>query len=333
MGKILRVLALLALLPALLFAGGETGGDVLLERTGVRAIGMGGAYTAAGDDVESINYNPAGIAFVTRKEIEFLYPASEFAGLSVIYGAFAQPFEAYWFDGFMGISGIFRNIAPIDHPDANSDDPPVTYYDAAITATYATSLWQFLKSDIYKNINMGISVKAIIEQIGPHTGNTFALDLGMLYAEEGAPLKLGVSILNVGFPMKEVRGGGASTDPAFAGAPLPMTLRAGAAYKAVIDKNNTTQFALDYIQDFYDFGQFAFGIEHNLINILFMRLGYDMSIDTRNPSIFSGGIGILVTTSVPVPVTAGVNYTYRLQMWDWPNTTDALNYFSVILKF
>jgi hypothetical protein len=159
------------------------------------------------------------------------------------------------------------------------------------------------------------------------------MDLGMLYADPGWPLKLGVSLLNFGFPMKEVRANALSADPAFAGAPLPATLRAGAAYKVVIDKNNTTQFAFDYIQDFYDYAHFALGIEHNLINILFLRLGYDTSVDTRNPSVFSGGLGLLVTASVPVAVTIGVNYTYRLQMWDGFNAPDALNTLSFIIKF
>ena len=36
--------------------------------TGTRAIGMGGAYTAAGDDVSGIPYNPASVSFVKGQE-------------------------------------------------------------------------------------------------------------------------------------------------------------------------------------------------------------------------------------------------------------------------
>ena len=36
--------------------------------TGTRAIGMGGAYTAAADDVSGIPYNPASVSFVMGQQ-------------------------------------------------------------------------------------------------------------------------------------------------------------------------------------------------------------------------------------------------------------------------
>ena len=51
-------------------------------QTGVggRALGMGGAYVAIGDDVTSIYWNPAGLGFLDKGQIfiimhpQFLFP-------------------------------------------------------------------------------------------------------------------------------------------------------------------------------------------------------------------------------------------------------------------
>ena len=115
--------------------------------------------------------------------------------------------------------------------------------------------------------------------------------------------------------------------------PLPITLRGGAAYRLVIDTNNSTLFPLDYAHDFYDSGLAAIGVEHNLINILFLRLGYNMSADTRNPSALSAGAGICITTAVPVELTVSFNYAYRLVMWNWFNAPDSTHAVSIGVKF
>jgi len=69
--KIKRFLTLVlsAALPVFVFAGGETGGDVLKVDAGNRASGMAGAYTAAGAGVESIFYNPAGMSSLLKTKL------------------------------------------------------------------------------------------------------------------------------------------------------------------------------------------------------------------------------------------------------------------------
>ena len=37
--------------------------------TGTRAIGMGGAYTAAGNGISGVPYNPASIAFIDNQQV------------------------------------------------------------------------------------------------------------------------------------------------------------------------------------------------------------------------------------------------------------------------
>ena len=60
--------ALLSLFSSFLLADQGTTSAVFLKlEQGVRPIGMGGAYTAAADDVNSIMWNPAGLAKVPER--------------------------------------------------------------------------------------------------------------------------------------------------------------------------------------------------------------------------------------------------------------------------
>jgi hypothetical protein len=327
MGKLTKLTALLVLLPAVIFAAGDTGASVLGERTGGRAIAMGGAYTAAGDDVESMNYNPAGVAFIQKRQAELAWN-TEFPDTSVFYAAYAQPLETFIVEGLTGISIVYRSIPTISNPDAL--DPAINYYDAVVTGTYATSLWQFLKTDISKDIYAGLSAKIATEQMGPYNGTYLAFDAGTVVSLADTGLKLGLSILNAGVQLSATR---SDVNETLSKSPLPLTLRAGAAYKIKIDEKNNTQFSADYIQDFYDYSRFAVGLEHNLINIIFLRMGYNMAVDSRNPAVLSAGAGIYVTATTPVEITVGLNYTYRLYMISWFNSPDSLHAISGVFKF
>ncbi len=325
MGKIIKIIALLALLPAFAYAAGDTGADVLKERAGGRAVALGEAYTALGDDVESANYNPAGIASIVKREAEISWNV-KYAGMNVFYGAFAQPLETFILEGYTGLSAVYRSMPEIDNEDAV--DAPVNYYDAAITGTYACNLWQFIKEESLKNLSLGISAKIATEQMGTYTGTFLAFDAGVLLNLKGTGLRLGASLLNAGLQLASEKAGSTLTK-----SPLPLTARAGAAYKIIVDEKNSTQFSLDYAQDFYDYGRFGFGLEHNLVDILFLRAGYNMAVDTRSPAVISAGAGINVTATTPVEITVGLNYTYRLYMWSWMNSPDSLHSFSGVFKF
>src|SRR5437773_2646847 len=48
--------------PSFTFAGSKTGADFLKIPIGARAVGLGQAYTALAQDVDSLTWNPAGLA-------------------------------------------------------------------------------------------------------------------------------------------------------------------------------------------------------------------------------------------------------------------------------
>lgn len=330
MGKKLIFLFYIVAIPFVVFAAGETGADILKEKTGVKPLAVGEAYTSNANDLEGISYNPAAVAFIKSREITGSYLWKSFQ-MTVVNGAYAQPIEIFFIEGKGGISFIYRTIPEISNIDAN--DNPVNFYDILITATFANNLYYFIKNDFFKDVYTGLNIKFIQEQIGDNVGSTFAFDLGFIFSPLDLNYKIGLVLLNAGMPIKTLRGDTAESDIDFGSSPLPLTLRLGGSVAINIDKDNTTNFELDYIQNFYELSQFAFGIEHSIVNILFLRLGYNMYIDTKEPATLSVGVGISVTTSVPMMVTGEINYVYRVLMWNWFNSPDSTNAISIVFKF
>jgi hypothetical protein len=58
-----------------------------------------------------------------------------------------------------------------------------------------------------------------------------------------------------------------------------------------------------------------------------------MPTDLRNPSALSAGAGLYITTTIPVELTIGFNYAYRLVMWNWFTAPDSTHALSLSLKF
>src|SRR6185503_13482915 len=103
--------------PSLVLAGGpgSTSSAFLKLPSGARAIGMGESYTAAGNDVQSIGWNPAGIARMQNREFTFMH-AEWFQGIRYESLAYAMPLGGFIFVG----GGIdFLNSGSIDKTTFN----------------------------------------------------------------------------------------------------------------------------------------------------------------------------------------------------------------------
>ncbi len=300
-----------------IYAAGTTIGDVLNVAVGGRATGMGSAYTAAGNDVESINYNPAGIADITKIQMQYMYWFS-FADIGVHNISYAQSLENFFVEGKVGISGVYRYMPTISNE--NATDAPVNYYDFVLAGTYASKLDYFLPGDFNKNIDVGMNLKIIYENIGIYPLTAYALDLGAQLTPPGSNLKFGAVLQNLGMPVTLIKDS----------EPLPLTLRLGAAYKIDLQKNNLLLVDVDYIQDFYDTGQVAFGLEDGVAKIFFLRAGYTLNLDLKSPSFISLGVGLSITQFEFGIVS--VNYTYRPVFWNGVGVFDNTHILSLELQ-
>jgi len=293
--KRLLTLVLSAALPVFVFAGGETGGDVLKVDAGNRASGMAGAYTAAGAGVESIFYNPAGMSSLLKTQFVYSHLFS-YASMAVEQISFGKYVDTPLIEGSAGLSILYRHMPAISNADAK--DAPVEFYDFVLAGVFANDMYSIIRDEFYKNLTFGISAKLIFENIGLYKATTYAADLGIKYAFPGSGFALGAAVLNAGAPVKIIS----------ESAPLPLTARIGARYQFDFDADNHLDLALDYIHDFYDYPRAAFGIEDKLIDMLYLRLGINAPFDSRSAAFAAAGFGVKIT-QFEVDVT--LNYTYK----------------------
>src|SRR5271170_6902635 len=81
---------------------GDTGAAFLKLDTGPRAIGMGGSFAGLADDVNAIQYDPAGLAYLTQKEVTLMH-AIWFEDIFYDYLGVAWPLSGNM--GTIGFSG------------------------------------------------------------------------------------------------------------------------------------------------------------------------------------------------------------------------------------
>ena len=92
------------------------GADFLSGGVGARALGMGGAYVALAQDVNSGYWNPAGLSHLAYPEFAYMH-AERFAGIVTFdYGSVAFPINANSTLGISffrsGVNDIYRRTIP-----------------------------------------------------------------------------------------------------------------------------------------------------------------------------------------------------------------------------
>lgn len=190
----------------------DEGAAFLKLGTGARATGVGGAYTALGDDASSIGWNPAGLARLEKREATASH-AELVEKTKFDFAAYAHPTEM----GTFAAGLVYLSHGNIDGRDGlGRQTGNVTAADAALSVAYAN------KNDM---ADYGVSVKLISSHIAEAEAQTAALDFGL--RRQVAELKGGkiyaagaVRNLNVGPGLNY---SGQRTD-------LPLQIAAGGAW-------------------------------------------------------------------------------------------------------
>lgn len=220
------VVALLAVAPAQGFAGvfpdsafsnkasGTTGAAFLKIPAGSRAQALGGSYSAAADDADSMFWNPAGLARMEERglsELAFGYSAlleSAYAGSL----AYARPLAPHG-SGVLGAAFTYFSQSSIQGYNTLGD-PSDSFApnDLCLGVAYARR---------FRNVGLGFGTKFIRSAVAEASGTTFSVDLGFQtqrFTDVGeCPLDFGFSLLNLGPAIKT----GSMADP------LPMKVQTG----------------------------------------------------------------------------------------------------------
>ncbi|MCK5534047.1 PorV/PorQ family protein [bacterium] len=257
-------------------AGGEegtAGAQFLKIGCGVRAIGMGEAYSGVADDVNAIYWNPAGLNYVDNIHVYAMHTVW-LEEMNYDYVAFARPFLG----GVIGTSLNYLSMSGIDKMNEYGEkEGTFSPYDVAINVAYARE---------FGKVKSGINLKFIKQEIGDESATGYAVDLGLMHKFLEDKMQLGLAVQNLGPEITFIE----------ESAPLPMTIRLGVGYKL----NEKIILSLDTVAPVDEDISFRVGSEYSFKGIenfpIACRVGYKTNTteDLDAFSGFSGGMGFIL---------------------------------------
>ena len=220
---------------------------------GVRAMGMGGAFIAVADDVQSVYWNPAGLANVKEKQFGWQKATNNRESINYIdVFEFAMPLE----NGKSGIGLHYTNNREAAAYGADSDNYGINYKSTWWTLSYGEK--------INDNLSVGVNIRqekesvdgiveAGVRTLGKSSNTTYSTDLGLLY-QASDKLSYGLLIQD-----SSGRGKEANWRPAVAYRPDNKTIVAFDVYNATEAYNSTREYSI--------------GIEHKFSDKVAIRVG------------------------------------------------------------
>jgi hypothetical protein len=276
------------------FAGGgnrvgTSSGVQLLIPIGARYLGMSGAAAAFCEGVESIYWNPAGMAKMpTQANAMFSY-MPWIADIGVSYGAVAVDMGGF---GVLGTSIKALSIGEIavttaDQPDGTGEIFSPTFF--TMTLSYAKQLTD--------QVAFGTNLNVISERLPRASATGVSIDAGIQYKNVGGVegLLLGVVMKHIG-PNMQYDGPGlyrVATDDNSAKATSNLKIEAGS-----FELPSQVEIALAYQKEVSDIGSVTatylfqnnnflhdmntLGGEFNFKDLAFIRAGYTMGLDMND---------------------------------------------------
>ena len=166
--------------------------DPLDAGAGTRALGMGRAFVAAADDINSIFLNPAGLAYTKNWGMTCGISSAVQDTSTANFGMFFSTGsnEAFGF-GIVG-SGTNNPLTAVPTRELSTGrwlplavTNPSAYSNSVAILSYGTSMGKYLNVPVINNLSVGLSLKGFFQLIGSDDGNFrangFDVDLGMIY--------------------------------------------------------------------------------------------------------------------------------------------------------
>ena len=322
--------------PALLTAGnpdrqGESGANELLFNPWGRSGGLHGLNTASIKGVEAMRLNVAGLSRLLKGEVVIAH-SRVFNGTGLIQNA-AGYGTKIGENGALGIALTTLTfgeipITTVNNPEGNGGTFAPNFSNLAVGYSY-----------IYANkISVGLLGRIISENLPDINAFGFSIDAGVQYVTgEKENFKLGISLLNIGSPMKFSGQGlafqGANLDRSVGGNDyeltfyqraegfnLPTALNLGISYDWYFPNIMNTYLRMvgNFTSNAYFRDEIGGGLEFSFKNLLMVRAGYRHVIADPN-SLFgrdvytglSGGFSINIPKKKGEDSGIGVDYSFR----------------------
>lgn len=305
---------------------GSAGAQELLINSWARSSGWANANVANCRGIESMFNNIAGIAFTKKTEVSFSHTQwLKGSGININTFGFSQKAGDA---SVIGLSVVSFDFGDIEKTTAEQPEGGLGTFSPQllnISASYA----KIFSNSIYG----GVNVKIISESIGDVDAQGLALDAGIQYVtgfnEAKDNLKFGISLKNVGAPMK-FEGDGLATKgtPLVGGTQMTLETRSdkfempslvniGASYDFQFQELHRISLAATFTSNSFSHDQTSLGLEYSFKKIFAIRGGYmyekkdeDLDISTNVLTGFAGGL------SIDVPLGKGgktfcIDYSYR----------------------
>ena len=249
---------------------GTTGANFLKIDVGARPLGMGGAFVAVADDVNTIWWNPAGAATTKRKEITLMHNEM---GEDIRYQFLAYNQPVGKLRGGLGGSISYLSVSDIQgYSPGGIKTKKLSTYDLGISLCYGLR--------IIPSVSGGVNFKFIAEKLADRKASTCALDIGGLWKTPVSGLRLGFNIQNLGWGLKFIQESSS----------LPLNGKLGCAYEFEFFGTKSIV-ALD-VNIPVDYSVFVNGgVECKIYNLIALRAGFKSKDDLSSGLRLGIGIG------------------------------------------
>jgi len=265
---------------------GKAGMQFLKLGVGARATGMGGAFIASVDDINSMFWNPAGITRIDNQEVMFHYQ-NWVADISHMAGAYAINLGSL---GTFGISAVWVDYGDIEitritniTPEGQTLPNDVITITGDLTTATDIALGVAYARQMTDKFSMGGHIRYVQEKLAGYKANVLSFDFGSLYLTGFRSLRIAMTAQNFAPETKfDIPGANNFRLPLVFKIALAMELwgEQGAPYRV------TGNFDAIHPNDYEE--RLHFGAELALREMLFVRGGYKVNYDNES---FSFGAG------------------------------------------
>ena len=277
---VLLMAALLALCVSTAFAGnpariGSAGAQELRIPVGSRGTAMAGAVVANAYGIESMYWNPAGLASLEGTAAMFSY-LPYIADIDQNFVGVATNIEDF---GTIGAGAKIVSIGDIEETTLAFPDGTGRIFNpslAVINVTYAKVLTA--------SVSFGATAMFINETIHEVSATGMAFDVGFMYNPGWNGVRLGLVMKNYG-PEMQFKGRGFerplnSQRPASPNAQtfdLPACINVGMSYDFVDNGDNFASLSGNFVANTYSNDVLQGGFEYAYQGLYFLRGGYNYS--------------------------------------------------------
>ena len=252
----------------------QVGFQFLKTHIAARPAGMGGAFLAITNDVNSIFYNPAGIANISKRTATFTY-LNDLLDFNTGFVGVVEPKVG---PGNLGIAVLFKDYGTFKRTD-------ITGQEIGDFNSNAISIAGAYGMEPMQNLYVGASAKYLRFSIDTFSSDAIALDGGLTYVIPSQNLSFAVGFFNLG-----------QATSAFVDTKddLPTNYRIGFA-KQLAHLPLLVSFNLYKYNDEDWHG--ALGGEFGLSPNVFLRIGYDefgrnLRVEDANDKFAGAAVGL-----------------------------------------